>query len=103
MMKKLWIILLVTALLVSLGCHIASAWERSVDQIMLISTVKAPLRMALAEIERDISANRREIALKKLTELRLQADQFFDENGFHHGFGSILIRFREIDDESGGR
>lgn len=99
-MQKFWNIFLTGALLVSLVCHAAFAAQRSIDEIRLVSTVKAPLRVALAEVEKDVVSSRRETALKKLAELRQESEQFFNEKGFHRGFGNILIRFREIDEEA---
>lgn len=66
----------------------------------LVSTVKAPLRWAVAEIERDLVEGRKERALKKIAELRLESDQFFHENGIHHGLGDIIGRFREIENDT---
>lgn len=99
-MQKFWNIFLTVALFVSLICHAAFAVQRSIDETRLVSTVKAPLRVALAEVEKDVVSGRRATALKKLAELRQESDQFFKENGFHRGFGNILIRFRKIEEEA---
>ena len=91
------------ALLISLGYNIASAWSRSVDEIRLVSTVKAPLRTAVSLIELDLVEGRRDAALKKIAILKRKTEVLFNEDGFHNGLGDIMIEFSAVELNAAGK
>lgn len=100
-MRRTFITALITALVTSLcwyGASVANGVRRGIERVWLMSAVKAPGRMALDDIEADLTAGRFETAKAKIAALRQQWAVFDSEAGFRgQAIGNIMVALGQID------
>lgn len=97
-MKRTVITILNTALVTSLSWYVVGGLLRGVEELWLMSAVKALGRMALDVIEDDPQSGRLELAKAKIVALKRQWESFEREHGFRgEAIGNIMVTFGQID------
>jgi hypothetical protein len=81
-MKRTLITILITILVTSLCWYVITELRRGVEELWLMSAVKAPGRMALGEVEADLRAGHFEVGNAKIAALKKQWAVFENEAGF---------------------
>jgi hypothetical protein len=101
-MKRTILTILVTCLATSLCWYVVGSLRRGVEELWLMSALKAPGRMALDSIQGDMQAGRMEIAERKLSALTKQWALFESEGGWRgQAIGNIMVAFSQIDVAAG--
>ena len=96
-MKKIIAIIALTAVITSLCWYIATSMRRSIEELWLISAVKAPGRMALQEMATDLQRGDVAAATAKLQILRSEWDRFEKDDGLSGvGIGNIMVDFSRV-------
>lgn len=98
MIKNLAVVM-TTAVITWLACSLFQGSHLAADRVWLRSAVKAPGRMALAELQRDMEAGAYELAKAKLKVLNQRWRDF--ESGPDRfrgpGIGDIMIEFSTLE------
>lgn len=96
-MKRTAITVLITVLVTSLCWYFITGLQQGINDLWLMSAVKAPGRMALDEIQADLQAGQIEIAKDRLVVLRKQWATFESEGGFKgQAIGNIMVTFSQM-------
>lgn len=98
-MKKTTLTILVTAVVTWFVFSLVHAVRTGAERLWLISAIKAPGKMAIAEIQMDMREKRYGLANAKLQVLRDTWQEFEQgPDSFHGpGIGDIMVRFSRIE------
>jgi hypothetical protein len=100
-MKRTLLTVAITVAVMSLLFYVSSAANsvrRKIDQAWLMSAVKAPVRIALDEIQTDLNAGRYDVAKLKIAAFKKQWSIFEQAKGFSsQGIGNIMVEFATLD------
>ena len=93
-MKRTIAIIAITTAITSLCWSIVTGARRGVEELWLISAVKAPGRMALDKIAADLQHGNIDAASTKLQILRSEWERFEKEVGpSGAGIGNVMVEF----------
>ncbi len=91
---KLFVAIVCTALITALGCTFVCSTRPAIAELWLLSSVKAPGRMALQEIMTELKQGNVADAENKLAILQAEWQRFESENDFTgEGIGNIMLKF----------
>ena len=96
-MRKTLLAIILTATVTWICFNFATGTRHGVERLWLISSVKAPGRMALDEIYSDLTAGRCQAAKDKVQVLRSQWNIFEREDNFRgEAIGNIMVQFAKL-------
>ena len=99
-MRRRLLTITITAAVTSIfwyGWHVLNAVGNRIEHVWLVSSVKAPGRMALDTIQADLEAGRYEVVKSEVEVLRKQWAVFSaDEDDRGPGIGDIMIDFSKL-------
>ena len=98
-MKKTFLVIILTALLTWITFSVIHAMHTAVERLWLVSRVKVPGKMAIADIQATMNAGQYKLASAKLQALR---DTWEGFNGgpdsfSGRGIGDIMVVFSKLD------
>ncbi len=96
---KTFLTIVITAAITWSTVSVVHGLRTGVERLWLVSAIKAPGRMALAEIQTDMNAGRYDVAKVKI-DILMTAWQKFDSgpDSFRgSGIGDIMVAFSKLD------
>jgi hypothetical protein len=98
-MKKTILTIVATALLTWTASSVAYSVHRGVERLWLVSAVKVPGKMAIAEIQTDMNAGRYDLAKAKLQAFSVTWERFNNgpDSFSGRGIGDIMLTFSKIE------
>ena len=101
-MKRYLLTVVATALATSICWYTWFSFKVAFERKRLLSAVEVPGRMALEDLNADLSRGRYDVAQAKLSVLRQQWD-IFDRDGLSgQALGQVMVAFSRVDPEGGG-
>ena len=101
-MKKTFLGIIIIAVLTWVMCSALHGVRTGAEGLWMISAIKEPGKMAIAEIQTDLNEGRTDLAKKKLQVLMDTWQRFDKGPGFCSGpgIGDIMVAFSRIDTNS---
>jgi hypothetical protein len=99
---KTFLIIVVTVAITWIMVSVIHSVRTGTEKLWLISAIKAPGRMALAEIQADMNAGHYDVAKGKIDILMNTWQRFYSEpDSFRgSGIGDIMVAFSKLDTNS---
>jgi len=101
-MKKTFLTIAITAFLTWFTFDVIQAVQTAVEHLWLVSAIKAPGKMAIADIQKDMNEGRYDLAKTKL-QLFMDTWKRFDggpDSCSGRGIGDVLLEFSKVDTNS---
>ena len=98
-MKRTLLTILITAVISSVFWNVWFSFSRALDRFRMLSAVQVPGRMALDDIQADLTKRRYDVAEAKVLALKQHWNIFQAEGLRGEALGRVMVTFSKIDPE----
>ncbi|GEM_PF-3246594 len=95
MSKKFLLSFLIVCAINVITCYLFCSMYRRNCDVLLLSGVKAPIRMFLKGIQEDLSDGNIDNTREKINFLSDEWEKFYITNGMEYDIGNLLVRWEE--------